>query len=1136
MKPVASSSVGRRSLSRGRAVATAVAFAIVASGGAALAADPPGSVTLASGLSSIPSSFQALAHTSRGTIIKLNASDALQLVSDTGTSTAFPFPTDLWGMDACGDVASAPGDLGSGVTVHWRNVATGTSGSRALSTDRIYVGSTAAGWLESEGATVAGTATTVLHAITASTGADTVLASFPADDSGGAPYVSDSTCDAAGVAIVLDRGSSSSVVVLANGGTQSVVTNFPYPVGGSGYIKLFGKVGTTVAYETGTFEAVGEGAANSYRKAPGVAAETIAADPTSVRHLAISASETFFAASAAGTGALTYYRKPVGQPAVPVSGIPTGPGLIAPAGAGFIVAGSEREGSGIYTVAGTTVKRVWTPPFPGLSAESVIAAPGRAVWSDDRRVDEPLWSRSVTGTTALTAGAESLIGTRVSGGLFSVNGRRTVWTNRDTGKLVVQDGATSQLRTDLGLARGMSGHRVLSYQLSTTGGRTSVLTNLVTGASKVAPSITAIWGNTGVGFDTADNIVKQDLVTGARSVEVPAATNGIPSGGWAEEPILEGDLLAWISRDSDSTRVNWRNIRTGVQSSRTITTTGTDLSRLSLQGTVLVASQWVEGPERGTTQYNAYAIDTATGAVSTPVSGAGWGTVDAGPSGLGWAAVNGQPKLSPLAGQRLRPRHEGNPFAPTTFTSTSGAAEPWVGEWVFTEQLTTCSVQLRNSAGTLVRTLTCNATYAKQGEAVVSWDGKDAAGTGVPSGTYTWTVVAGDADGTVVDTDGLSTSIKGNITVTGEAPAGKYVALTPARLVDTRTGLGAPKSPVGAGKEIVVQVVGQGGVPTSNVSSVVLNVTAVSPAASGYATIYPSGTSRPTASNINYAKGATLANQVFVKVGSDGKARLFTSATTNLIVDVAGYYPPGPQYTGLAPARLLDTRTGLGAAKIRIPAGGTVDLQVAGRGGVPATGAASAAINITAVNPSAGGYVTAWPTESARPNASNVNYAKAQTIAGLAVVKLGTGGRITLFSSASTDLLVDVAGWFPTSSDFQGATPARILDTRVGTGAPKSPIAAGGTYSLQVAGVGGVPATGVKAVLVNVTVVGPTGPGFVTAYPSTVSRPTASNVNYLTGQTIANTVLAKLGTDGKIKLYTSANTHLITDVQGYITN
>jgi len=1081
--------------------------------------------------------------------VALAGTEQFRLVSDTGILTTFPFPTDSWGLDACTDVASAiqyiPGSDTS--NVYWRNVVSGTSGSHGLAAGRAYVGPTATGWLESEEVTTAEIATTVVHAITASTGGDTVVGSFPADVSGNAPSIHDSTCGAGGVAVALSGNSSSSVVVMPTGGGQSTVTTLAYPTGGSGYFMLHGIAGSTVAYDSVTFDGEETWTTNTYRKAPGSSAETIAAAPTNVEHLAISATDTFYATQEMDSTQMAYYRKPVGQAAVQVTGIAIWPSLIAPAGAGFLVAGQQREDSGIYTVVGTTVKRVWTPPLPALSALSVAAAPGRALWSDDRRNDEPLWSRSVTGTAALTAGAEALIGTRVSGGVFSVSGRRTVWTNRDTGKLVVQDGASAQTRPELGLVDAMSAHRVLGLAQSATGTYTPMVTNLVTGTRTAAVDITSIWGNSGVGFDASDNIIKQDLTTGVRSVLVPSTATGAPSSGWFGDLVIEGDLLAWntFARNPDSgtgaTHVHWRNLRTGSQSSYQLGLAEDYAGRLSIQGTIVAAARSYVS-DNGEGVKSVVLINTAAGTVASSITEARAPatndvyTLDAGPTGLAWVASNGQPKVSPLPDQKLRPRHEGNPFAPTAFNAGSGATQPWVGEWVFTEPLAACSVQVKNDAAALVRTLGCDPTYAKQGEAVASWDGKDATGAVVPSGTYTWTVLGSDADGSALDTNGVSTSITGSIAVTGAVVADKYVALTPARLVDTRSGTGAPKAPVGSGQEIAVQVTGEGGVPTTGVSSVVLNVTAVAPTAGGYATIYPSGTSRPTASNINYAQGATIANQVIVKVGSDGKARLFTSAATNVIVDVAGYYPPGSRYTGLAPARLLDTRTGVGAPKVRIPAGGTVNLQVTGRGGVPTTGAASVAFNITAVNPSAGGYITAWPTGTAKPNASNVNYARAQTIAGLAVAKLGTGGKVSVSSSADTDLLLDVAGWFPTSSDFHGTDPTRILDTRLGTGAPAAPVDGGGTLTLQVAGKGGVPATGIKAVLVNVTVVGPTTPGFLTAYPSTAARPTASNLNFGKGQSIANTVVAKLGTDGKIKLYTSAGTHLITDVQGYITN
>ncbi|WP_396643267.1 hypothetical protein [Microbacterium sp.] len=118
---------------------------------------------------------------------------------------------------------------------------------------------------------------------------------------------------------------------------------------------------------------------------------------------------------------------------------------------------------------------------------------------------------------------------------------------------------------------------------------------------------------------------------------------------------------------------------------------------------------------------------------------------------------------------------------------------------------------------------------------------------------------------------------------------------------------------------------------------------------------------------------------------------------------------------------------------------------------------------------------------------------------------------------------------------FDSLDPARLLDTRVGNGAPQTAVAANGTIDLQVTGRGGVPSTGVAAVVVNVTVVGAATGGFLTVYPSGTTQPTASNLNYTPGQTIPNLVTVKIGTAGKIKLTNnSAGTiHLIADVAGY---
>ncbi|NMM23589.1 MAG: hypothetical protein HHJ11_08845, partial [Phycicoccus sp.] len=209
-------------------------------------------------------------------------------------------------------------------------------------------------------------------------------------------------------------------------------------------------------------------------------------------------------------------------------------------------------------------------------------------------------------------------------------------------------------------------------------------------------------------------------------------------------------------------------------------------------------------------------------------------------------------------------------------------------------------------------------------------------------------------------------------------------------------------------------------------------------------------------------------------------------------------------FTSLAPARLLDTRTGVGAAKVAVAAGGTVHLQVTGRGGVPASGVSAVVLNVTVTAPTAPGFVTVYADGKARPTASNLNFVKAQTVPNLVIAPVGTNGKVALFngSGGTVQLIGDVSGYYlagvpSVAGAFGSLAPARLLDTRSGVGAPKVAVAAHGTVHLQVAGRGGVPASGVSAVVLNVTVTAPTAPGFVTVYGDGTVRSSASNLNFV---------------------------------------
>lgn len=165
----------------------------------------------------------------------------------------------------------------------------------------------------------------------------------------------------------------------------------------------------------------------------------------------------------------------------------------------------------------------------------------------------------------------------------------------------------------------------------------------------------------------------------------------------------------------------------------------------------------------------------------------------------------------------------------------------------------------------------------------------------------------------------------------------------------------------------------------------------------------------------------TVPNLVTVKVSPTGVIDLYNNAgAVHLIADVAGWYGPeggavGALYLPVDPARVLDTRTGLGAAGGRVGAGALLVLQVTGRGGIPASGVSAVVLNVTVTEPTAVSFLTAWPAGDARPLASNLNCIPGQTVPNLVVVKVGEGGRVNLYNDiGSVHVAGDVAGWYGT--------------------------------------------------------------------------------------------------------------------------
>lgn len=376
---------------------------------------------------------------------------------------------------------------------------------------------------------------------------------------------------------------------------------------------------------------------------------------------------------------------------------------------------------------------------------------------------------------------------------------------------------------------------------------------------------------------------------------------------------------------------------------------------------------------------------------------------------------------------------------------------------------------------------------------------------------------------------------------------GTYFPLPPVRILDTRIGQGAPAGPVGPGNVLEFNVTGQGGVPAADVSAVVLNITVVFPTAPSYMTIWPTGEPMPTASNLNYVANQTVPNLVKTKVGTNGRVSVFNAAgTVHVLADVAGWYRTGlvdvagARYNAISPSRILDTRSGLGGTTGALGPASSLELQVTGRGGVPETGVSAVAMNVTAVFPTAASsFLTAWPTGENRPTASNLNYVANDVVPNLVIVKVGSNGRVSMYNEAgSTQVLADVVGWYSTpdgvGSAYVPLNPARLLDTRFGNGAPAAPVGPGETLNLSVLNRGGVPAEGVSAVVLNVTAVGPTGPSYLTAWPTGQTQPNASNLNYKAGQVVPNLVVVKVGANGSVSLYNDVgSTHVLADVVGW---
>jgi hypothetical protein len=253
----------------------------------------------------------------------------------------------------------------------------------------------------------------------------------------------------------------------------------------------------------------------------------------------------------------------------------------------------------------------------------------------------------------------------------------------------------------------------------------------------------------------------------------------------------------------------------------------------------------------------------------------------------------------------------------------------------------------------------------------------------------------------------------------GRAQAGRFVPTEPARVVDTRdTRRPAPGTTLRVRTDIPDDAV-----------AVAVNITTTETEGPDVFTAFAAGGRVPHASSLNAdAPGQTRAAAAIVPVG-DGDIDVYTLRGNHVIVDVVGYYtgPSAPSSaTGLfvadQPTRLVDTREEYGSSGgPRLWAGGAREFSVEALAGGPVSAVAA---NVTVTDTEDAGFVAVHPAGTARPATSTLNYDRSgRTVANLAMTAVSERG-ITVFALDSTDLVVDITGWFTGEPEkSSGAVP-----------------------------------------------------------------------------------------------------------------
>jgi hypothetical protein len=382
-----------------------------------------------------------------------------------------------------------------------------------------------------------------------------------------------------------------------------------------------------------------------------------------------------------------------------------------------------------------------------------------------------------------------------------------------------------------------------------------------------------------------------------------------------------------------------------------------------------------------------------------------------------------------------------------------------------------------------------------------------------------------------------------------ESQYGEFHAIDPQRAFDSRaTGRLTDSSEV--------QIGGLAGVPATGVSAVAVHVTATDATSGGYATVYPGGSQPPNTSTLNFGPGQSVPNMAIVGLSAQGRLGVYVSAPTHLIIDVVGWFgadaaPSGTLFHAVLPFRWFDTRTAPRANGAVMPVGPKARVIATATGGLPTSLAhlTAVAMNVTATNTTSESYLSVTPyTTNPSVQSSNLNWKAGEVVPNAVISKVDDAQGRVQFTNAfgSTDVIVDSSGYWDdgtlsTGARFHPVTPVRLADTRTGYLAPGSSMGhatrLGPNEFIMFQADVGLP-VGTSSVVLNVTAVNPSAPGYISAYPAGFDPRTGgetSLVNFSPGAVRPNMTIMPLGSAGEIMVFNSSagSIDILVDITGY---